>query len=178
VSSVDEPVEIVAYDSDWPDWYRVEADRIMRRLGGLVVGIEHIGSTAVPTLASKPIIDIMLGVRRFDNVELVVVGLPDLGYEDCGGASGRRYFRRRGERAFNLQIVEHSGELWITNLAFRDYLRHEPESARAYAEAKTEAARTAPTLLAYSEAKRRGLEDLLERAREWNDSLPKGDSAS
>jgi GrpB-like predicted nucleotidyltransferase (UPF0157 family) len=168
MAPVDEPVEIVAYDGGWPGWYRVEADRIMQRLASRVVAIEHIGSTAVPGLASKPIIDLMVGIPRFDDVESFAADLSDLGYEDCGGASGRRYFRRRGERAFNVQIVEHEGELWNSNLAFRDYLRHHADSASAYAEVKTEAARAAPTLLAYSTAKQRGLESLLDRAKDWD----------
>lgn len=162
--SVDEPVTLAAYDERWPRHFTDEAARLRSALGELAIEIAHIGSTAVRGLVAKPIVDVMLGVRDPLGLE-IVARLEPLGYEDCGRVGGRRYLRKRhGGQQFNVQVVEYDGRLWRENLAFRDYLRSHPEAARGYAEAKRAALEHAPTLLAYSHAKSRTIEDLLRRA--------------
>lgn len=168
--SLDEPVEIVDYDPRRARAYRGERDRVRLALALASLKFEHIGSTAVPGLAGKPIVDIMAGAAPAvwaarDELRPRIVAL---GYEDLGeaGVPGRLYFTRRTAlRAFNLSLVEFDGRHWKANLAFRDYLRAHPEEAAAYASAKREAiAAGAKTLLAYSAAKAAPLEAILGRA--------------
>lgn len=163
--SVDEPVELVAYDAAWPSRFAREHRRLRARIG-CPATIEHIGSTAVPGLAAKPIIDIMIGVDPA-HVDAVARAIVAAGYEDLGeaGVPGRRYLRRRAARAYNVHVVELGGQLWRDNLAVRDYLRRHPRQAARYAEAKRHAIASAPTLLAYSDGKAAFVEDLVRRSR-------------
>jgi GrpB-like predicted nucleotidyltransferase (UPF0157 family) len=161
---VDERVEIVPPDPRWQADFETEAARL-REVLGPDGALEHIGSTAVPGLAAKPIIDVMLGVADLAESQGMVDLLVALGYVDHGGAPGRRYLARRAEPAFNVQVVERQGELWRANLLLREFLRASPDAARRYEAAKREALRAEPFLLAYSEAKRTAIEELLEAAR-------------
>ncbi|HSS39323.1 MAG TPA: GrpB family protein, partial [Polyangia bacterium] len=157
--NLDEPVEITDFDPRLARAYRGERDRLRLGLATASLKFEHIGSTAVPGLAGKPIVDLMLGASPpvWATREELRPRLVALGYEDLGeaGVPGRLHFRRRTAlRAFNVALVEEGGDLWRANLAFRDYLRAHPEEAAAYGSAKREAiASGAQTLLAYSTAK-------------------------
>jgi GrpB-like predicted nucleotidyltransferase (UPF0157 family) len=163
-AEVDEAVEIVAADASWPGTFDQEAGRLRAALADVEVALEHIGSTAVPGLGAKPIVDVMLGVPARVQSE-VVARVLRLGYVDHGGGPGRRYLARRDGKAFNVQVVEHEGELWDANLLLRDFLRSSPEAARRYEAGKRAAAAAEPFLLGYSEAKRRLVEKLLAEAR-------------
>lgn len=168
---IDEPVEIVEYNPIYEGRYRAERDRLRLGLATATLKFEHIGSTAVPGLAGKPVVDLMLGASPavWAGLEELRARIVALGYEDLGeaGVPGRIYFRRRTKlRAFNVALVEEGGALWRENVALRDYLRAHPEAAAKYAEAKRAAvARGARTLLAYSEAKKSVLEKLVNEAR-------------
>jgi GrpB-like predicted nucleotidyltransferase (UPF0157 family) len=166
VSSVDEPVTISPYDPRWPQEFAREAARLRAALVGVALGIEHIGSTAVPGLPAKPIVDVMVGVASRTDQDTVARLLEPLGYEDCGGAPGRRYLRTRAcdDQPCNAQVIEFEGELWRANLRLREHLRAHPEAVRHYAEAKRRAAQEAPTLLAYSKLKDDVIAELLAQA--------------
>lgn len=164
MEDVDEPVSLSSYDLGWPLRFAQEADRLRQRLGDVLIDVEHIGSTAVPGLVAKPIVDVMVGVAANMPHDVVVRLLEPLGYEDCGGAPGRRYLRRRGDEQFNVQVIEHGGSLWTTNLRLRQYLRTHPEAVRRYADVKRSAASQAPMLLAYSKLKDVVITELLAQA--------------
>ena len=159
---VDEPVELVPPDPLWPAQFEEEAARLRAGLHGLEFGLEHIGSTAVPGLAAKPIVDVMVGVSSMVESDPVVERVIALGYVELEGAPGRRYLRRRGERNFNAQVVERDGDLWGANIRFRELLRKSPAAARRYETAKRAAAEASPSLLAYSEAKAPTIRALLD----------------
>ena len=169
----DEPVEIVDYDPRRAHGYRGERDRVRLGLATASLKYEHIGSTAVPGLAGRPIVDLMLGASPtvWAAVEELRPRVVALGYEDLGeaGVPGGISFRKRTAlRAFNLVLVEEGGPLWRDNLALRDYLRAHADDAIAYASAKRAAvASGATTLLAYSAAKANALAALVEKARVW-----------
>ncbi|MFN8224674.1 MAG: nitroreductase/quinone reductase family protein [Gaiellales bacterium] len=172
-SAIDEEVTLSAPSPAWPTRYAAEAERLQARLG-TAVKLEHIGSTAVPGLLAKPVIDIMVGVASGGEVA-AVSELCALGYEDCGGPPDRRYLRLRGAKPhFNAQVVEREGPLWVGNLTFRDYLRRDPEATRRYADAKTRALRSEARLLGYSRLKAPTIEALLRAAREPSPSAPEG----
>lgn len=172
--TLDEIVDIADYDPEWPGHYRSDAAELAQALSERIGGLEHFGSTAVPGMSAKPVIDVLVGVVHWpmatDDREL----LQALGYEYLGeaGVAGREYFRRRGIHATNLAVVEWQGRLWNDNLMFRDYLRAQPAAAAVYSHAKREAwSGGARSLLAYSAAKAVTMAELMKRAREWRSAI-------
>jgi len=156
MAALDEPIHLSDYDAQWSDFYAAEAARISAGLPTADIAIEHIGSTAVPRLAAKPIIDVMVGAKAGQNLAAVRAALVALGYEDMGeaGAPGRIYLRKRAEQAFNVALVEYVGRHWRSNLALRDFLRMNPKAAQEYAEIKAKAFKQGLcSLLAYSDFK-------------------------
>ena len=89
-------VRVVPYDVRWPAQYVIEAHHIRRALGNVAVAIHHIGSTSVPGLSAKPVIDILVEVNGLADVDTRTPAVESLGYEAKGefGIPGRRYFRR------------------------------------------------------------------------------------
>ena len=155
VTDLDEAIHLSEYDPQWPVLFGTEAQRISHGLAADVT-IEHIGSTAVPGLLGKPVIDIMVGTEPHHRVEAVRAALVDLGYEDMGeaGVPGVIYFRRRIGDAFNIALVPRDGPLWACNLAVRDHLRTNPDARREYAETKRQAFDNGiQSLLAYCDYK-------------------------
>ena len=155
IGSVDEPVQLCPYDPQWPAQFTCEARRIEANLCP-GVRIEHIGSTSVPGLLAKPIIDIMLGLETQHGVNPVRAQLASAGYDDMGeaGVPGRIYFRRRAANAYNVHLTLVGGAIWRTNLALREYLRSHPGAVIEYAEAKRAALeKSSARLLAYSDYK-------------------------
>ncbi|MFC4306742.1 GrpB family protein [Cohnella boryungensis] len=165
---LDEEIIISEYDPEWPLWYIDEACSL-HYIFGPEVHIEHFGSTSIPGLAAKPIVDILVGITNFPNVAASQLQeLKRLGYERPGSAStpGRLYFRKRGARSFNLAVTQFRSDLWNDNLIIRDYLRQNPNEARHYAEHKMDAYKKGfRTLLAYSDQKSDFIMDLLSRAK-------------
>ena len=165
-----EPVEIAEYDPAWPALFERERDMIAGALGDLMVAIEHVGSTAVPGLGAKPVIDIMIGVRNLTDGERCVGPLEGLGYEYKGeyGIPGRLYFRRltKGGRSHQIHMVEHESDFWERLLLFRDYLREHPGEARAYYELKVRlAAQFRTDREGYTEAKTEFIQAAQAKAR-------------
>ncbi|MEE8390599.1 MAG: GrpB family protein, partial [Anaerolineae bacterium] len=140
--NVREAVELVSYDPNWPAQYESEKAHIQAVLGDLAVGIYHIGSTAVPGLAAKPVIDILVTVRRLQDATACVAPLQTLDYTfvDYPQNIDRRFFRKGTPRTHHLHIVEQGGASMIEHLAFRDALRADPELVQRYAELKAKLA--------------------------------------
>jgi GrpB-like predicted nucleotidyltransferase (UPF0157 family) len=156
------PVRIVDYDPAWPAKYEAEKDALLKTAGAWLVAIEHLGSTSVPGLAAKPVIDMVAAVARLDDAKHVMEPLAALGYDYVPEYEvempERRYFRkgRRGSDGdkYHLHVVEPDSEFWRRHLAFRDYLRAHPEAAREYADLKRRLASEHGTDVdAYTEAK-------------------------
>jgi GrpB-like predicted nucleotidyltransferase (UPF0157 family) len=170
MKDIDEPVLLVPYDDAWPSRYDGERLRIAAAFGvepraGLM---QHIGSTAVPGLVGKPVIDIMLGVGSWPPRPEFIARICKLGYENLGeaGIPGRIYLRRRDLNSYNAHVVQRGGEHWTNNLAIRDLLRRDPGSRARYAAAKRAALDAGKgRLLAYSEAKEEAVAELLAAAR-------------
>jgi GrpB-like predicted nucleotidyltransferase (UPF0157 family) len=169
MAQVDEDVALVAHDPQWPADFERERARIIAVFELPAQTIEHIGSTAVPGLIAKPVIDMMLGVPQMPPAPNLVSRLEILGYENLGeaGVPGRTYLRLRGDRNFNLHIVERGGAHWVNNLALRDLLLRDPAARERYAAAKRAALDAGATrLLAYSAAKNSAVAELLASARQ------------
>ena len=162
-----EIVRVVEYDARWPSLYEEERARILDALGDAVLDIQHIGSTAVPGLGAKPVIDIMVGVADLAAGEKCIHPLEDLGYEHRGeaGIPGRLYFRKGASRTHHLHMVKRGGAFWETHTRFRDYLRSHPDEASRYYKLKKQlAARFGADREAYTEGKAPFIESVLARA--------------
>ena len=135
---------LVDYDPRWPIQFGQEKARILSAIGSKVVAIEHYGSTAVPGLEAKPVIDILIAVHHLDDVNEFIEPLRELGYEyrpiNEVLILGTRYFRRgaSGANTHHIRVVEAGSDLWRQYLLFRDYLRGHLEEARRYAQLKRE----------------------------------------
>jgi GrpB-like predicted nucleotidyltransferase (UPF0157 family) len=135
-------VVIVEYDPRWPTLYVEEKRRILAAIGSHILTIEHIGSTAVPGLGAKPIIDIMVGLRHLADAPPCIPRLQAIGYEYVPEHEQqlpeRRYFHKgkEGNRTHHLHMVETASEFWHRHLLFRDYLRAHPDTAQQYYELK------------------------------------------
>jgi GrpB-like predicted nucleotidyltransferase (UPF0157 family) len=166
------PIVIVDYDPRWPEMFRAERDAILSATGPRLVAIEHVGSTAVPGLGAKPIIDIMAGVRRLAEAAECIAPLAPLGYrylpEYEALIPDRRFFRKGppGPITHHLHLVELGGDFWERHLLFRDYLRTHPEAAEAYYQLKRQmAARFSPDRNAYTDSKTQFIRSVEDRAR-------------
>lgn len=159
-AAIHEDVALRPHDAAWADVFERERARLDALLPGTFVQIAHIGSTAVPGLVAKPVIDLLAGIRTLDGVDELVDRLCENGYttsrEFNATLADRRWLMRwkNGHRTHHLHIVVHAGEPWLDRLAFRDTLRRDPELARRYAELKTAlATRHRDDREAYTEAK-------------------------
>lgn len=130
------PIQVVPYDPKWPFMFEQEANKLKSALGSNCVAIHHVGSTAVPGLASKPTIDIIAGVK---DLVFDYKGLSDLNYEYRGGFNLplRKCFTYRSpELNVNLHIFEKDDPEIELNLLFRDYLKTHLEARDEYAALK------------------------------------------
>jgi GrpB-like predicted nucleotidyltransferase (UPF0157 family) len=141
------PPRVVSYQRMWPLAYEQEARLLRAVLHGLEHRIEHVGSTAVPGLPAKPVIDVMIGqadYRRFDALQHAIEGLGyvrDLRAE--ADEPARKVFRKgpgdhRRLRTHHLHVTEEGGDYWRRLLAFRDELRRNREAAAEYTTVKLE----------------------------------------
>jgi GrpB-like predicted nucleotidyltransferase (UPF0157 family) len=140
---------LVAYDPLWADAFEQEKARLAHALGAVAKGIEHYGSTAVPGLCAKPILDIMVGISPLSEWERCKPALEALGYDYAAdaGVPGHYIFGRgrdRTERTHLVHVVEFLGDSWRGSLAFRDALRSDAGLREAYAHEKERAAALAP----------------------------------
>lgn len=162
-------MKVVPYDPDWPRRFRQERAVLDAVFSGSDVTIEHIGSTAVPGLGAKPVIDVLVGLTKLTEVENRVTALEAKGYEYVPQYEiqlpERRYFRkpRFRPRAFHLHCVLKGSDLWLRHIAFRDYLRTHAEAAVAYYALKRELAGRC-SKEAYAEAKSPFIEEILASA--------------
>ena len=165
-------VIVVPYSPDWPAAFAREAARIRAALGDNCIAVHHIGSTAVPGLAAKPILDLLPVVRDLAAAADARPALERLGYEWMGefGIPGRRYLRKGGdERTHQVHIFARDDRAQIArHLAVRDYLRAFPEAARRYGALKTALARRFPwDIEAYCDGKDAFVRELEREALAW-----------
>ena len=138
-------IEIVTYSEDWPDVFEKEKVAILSKAAQAIVAIHHIGSTAVPGLSAKPIIDILIETPSLEIFDKHSAAFESLGYEGLGemGISGRRYFRKGGENRTHQIHAFATGDPGLPrHLAFRDYLRAHPEVCQEYDELKCKVVET------------------------------------
>ena len=164
---------VLPYDPGWVDAFIIEAQALSVALRPIEITLHHMGSTSVPGLAAKPVIDILGAVKTLEALDAAGSGMVELGYEVMGafGIEGRRYFRKTspgGMRTHHLHVYQ-TGSTQITrHLDFRDYLRAFPERAAAYARVKAAIIRGEHTPgLTYAEAKAGIVAELKAEAAAW-----------
>lgn len=138
-------VEIVAYNQEWPHQAQIEIDKVRAILPkSEVIDIQHVGSTAIPGLSAKPILDIQIAARSLDVMKVIAVpALQKLGYEYwADNPDTERMFFVKGmppfgeKRTHHVHIVEPSSKHWEGKILFRDYLTSHPELAKEYEQLK------------------------------------------
>lgn len=131
-----EKVRLSPYQSVWVEEFAQEAARLRTALGNCAIEIEHVGSTSIPGMAAKPLIDIMVTVPNLHGEPNILPRLEHLGYEFRPEASDEnRLFLAKGartRRTHHVHVVQHGGEEAVKLRTFRDYLKGHPEVAREY----------------------------------------------
>jgi GrpB-like predicted nucleotidyltransferase (UPF0157 family) len=153
-------VVISAYSAEWSSLFRAVRDELFEAFAPIEVAIEHIGSTSVPGLAAKPVIDVLLGANALADVESKIESLAERGYAYVPKYERelpmRRYFVKSpvGSLRIHLHAVEHGSRLWQEHLAFRDALRTDSALRAEYQALKLDLAqRFADDKPAYTDAK-------------------------
>jgi GrpB-like predicted nucleotidyltransferase (UPF0157 family) len=171
VSGSSEFIEIVDHDPSWAALFEEERARLAAAFDGRAAGIEHIGSTSVPGLCAKPIVDILVGLRELSLSSAEIEAMQRLGYEYLGefGLPGRLYFRKGEPRTHHVHVVTYGGDHWERHIAFRDTLRSNPEERRRYDELKRRLAAEGHPREAYTEMKTPFIREVEARARARGD---------
>ncbi len=173
------PVKIVDYDPNWPKIFEREKKLILSAVGHIVVKIEHIGSTAIPGLGAKPIVDILVAVNHLKDAGKCIEPLKLIGYEYKPRLEAdipeRRFFGKGDplrEQHYHLHMVELTSDFWKRHLLFRNYLRTHPEAAREYHKLKQQlASEYGRNREGYTEAKTPFIESIVAKARIENEGL-------
>lgn len=162
-------VKLAPHSPEWARLFEAEKARLLAAIGEYVLDIQHVGSTSVTGLSAKPIIDIAIAVRDFDEARVCIEPMARLGYTYKGeNGIPRRHFFVRGEtRTHHIHMNERHSRDWQEQILFRDYLRRHAESAQEYAALKAELARRFPAdRESYTEAKAPFIQMVLRLAGE------------
>jgi GrpB-like predicted nucleotidyltransferase (UPF0157 family) len=161
-------IDVTRYDPAWPEQFRIEASKLTDLLAPWLAGpVEHIGSTAVPGLAAKPILDMMAGVHDLRAANDAIPALKAHGYAQGQHRPETLWFhkaRTESDPEQNLHLTEPGSSLWRERLAFRDALRADPELARQYQELKERLAPDSTDIAAYNAGKREFVVEVLAKA--------------
>ncbi|MDQ3711997.1 MAG: GrpB family protein [Acidobacteriota bacterium] len=166
-------VEVVPHNPRWRNAFEAEAKHIAAAIGEKVVAIHHIGSTAIPNIYAKPVIDLLVEVRDITEMDGRSSAMESLGYEVMGeyGIPGRRYFRKDNQKRIRTHQIHafESGSAEIErHLAFRDYIIAHPEDARNYSELKRKLAEQHPQSLDdYMDGKDGFIKEMDQLAARW-----------
>lgn len=146
-------VRVVPYDETWPNLYEAEAAQLREAFGSSLRVLEHVGSTSIPGLAAKPVIDVVASVESLDDLD--IGALEALGYRyvpKFGEELPNRLYFTRGD--YHLHVYEQEHNEFMDYVRFRDYLRTHPEDAQAYGALKLRlASEHEDDRVAYQEAK-------------------------
>ncbi|MEO0540876.1 MAG: GrpB family protein [Cyanobacteria bacterium P01_A01_bin.105] len=166
-------VEVVPHAPMWKEAFEVESQHIANALGDNVVAVHHIGSTAIPGIYAKPIIDLLVEVRDIAQVDDHNSSMVSLGYDRMGeyGIPGRRYFRKdnpAGSRTHHVHTFQMGSPQVARHLAFRDYMVTHPDDAQRYSDLKRSLAKAHPTNIdGYMDGKDSFIQEIDKKAAQW-----------
>ncbi len=164
---------IEPHRSSWSRDYEIESVKVTDAIGPALNTLHHIGSTAIPGIHAKPIIDILADVTSLESLDQRQQEMVALGYEALGefGIPGRRYFRKNdstGMRTHQIHAFAHQSPHIVRHLAFRDYLIAHPDAAQAYGELKRRLIQTCNgDIDAYMNGKDAFIKDTERKALSW-----------
>lgn len=165
-------IEVVDYDVNWSEKFKEEAIKIKEALGENVIGIHHIGSTAIPRIKAKPVIDVLVEVADIEIVDKRNGDMIELDYEALGehGIKNRRYFRKGGNnRTHHVHVFQTGNSEIARHINFRDYMIAHPQDAKAYSELKERLAKEYTyDSLSYVAGKNDFVREIDEKARIWS----------
>jgi GrpB-like predicted nucleotidyltransferase (UPF0157 family) len=168
-----DPVWIIPYDATWPEQFQQLAQLLRNALGPVALRIDHIGSTSVPGLAAKPVIDIQISVADFEPLDAYRLPLERLGYifRADNPERTKRYFREApGHPRVHIHVRRSGSFSEQFALLFRDYVRTRPDVASHYAQLKIGLAQRYSQVedrVAYTEAKSPFIWKVIAQADEW-----------
>jgi GrpB-like predicted nucleotidyltransferase (UPF0157 family) len=164
-------VEVTPYNQQWASMFEEEANKLRHIFGEQLVAIHHIGSTSVPGLEAKPIIDIMSVVKDIKLVDEHNESMQKIGYEPKGenGIPERRYFQKGGDnRTHHVHVYQVGSPHVERHMAFRDYLRTHPSVVKEYGDLKRKLAQEFPyDIESYIQGKERLVVTIEQQALEW-----------
>ena len=162
-------IQLLAYEPEWQILFLEERDRLQASIGEYVLDIQHIGSTSIPGIAAKPILDIGIAIINSEEGVRCIQPMEKLGYKYKGenGIPRRHYFVKGAPRTHHVHMVEFESEDWRSHLLFRDFLIENPEIARSYEKLKRELAKQfARDRATYQAGKNSFIKAVLYKARE------------
>lgn len=165
-------IRVVSHDALWAGLFAAESSALAAVFGSRAIEIQHVGSTSIPGLPAKPIIDILVVVDDIRQVDLLNPAMIALGYELQGeyGIAGRRFFTKGGdlERSHQVHVFQHDHPEVRAMLDFRDYLRAHPGEVIAYGRLKERLARLhRDDIIAYNAGKDAFVKEMIRKARAW-----------
>ncbi|NCC70380.1 GrpB family protein [bacterium] len=171
---------LLKYQNSWVKEFQLEAKKIREILGDSVIDIQHIGSTSIPGMTAKPIVDIGVLVDSIDNIPFFVEKLSSIGYLYFPTMSSvERIFLRKGNPIkYHLSIACPKHSFWNRNIMFRDYLRNHPELTEEYIQLKLNNISITPEIdfgdlsksQAYNNGKGEFVQKVLDLAKKGEDS--------
>jgi GrpB-like predicted nucleotidyltransferase (UPF0157 family) len=162
-------LQLSPYEPNWPRLFLAEKEQLCASLQNHILDIQHIGSTSIPGMTAKPILDIGVAVSNFEEAIQCVPLLEQIGYKYKGenGIPRRHYFVKGNPRTHHLHMLEATSEEWNHHLLFRDYLCKNAAVAQAYANLKQQlTTRFANDREAYQAGKESFIQTVLQQARE------------
>lgn len=164
-------IRLTEYDDKWIHKYEEEVNLLELIFGEEIITFEHFGSTSVPGMKAKPVIDMMCIVKAINKIDSFNEKMNSLGYDVAGewGLPGRRLFRKGGEnRSHHIHFYQFDNPQIHRHLIFRDYLRSHPDEVELYTNLKVELAERFDDTSFYSQAKKTFVKEMENRALQWH----------
>lgn len=161
-------VKLSPYTEEWKLLFEKEKANLQTVVGSYILDVQHVGSTSIPGMLAKPIIDIAIAVANFEEAKVCIGPIETLGYEYKGefGIPHRHYFVKGDPRIFHIHMSEITDLQWQNLLLFRDYLCQHPDVANEYAELKMQLASKYPQdRSAYLDGKASFIASVIQLAR-------------
>lgn len=164
-------VKLSKYNPKWKTLFEEESALIFSAVEDFIVDIQHIGSTAIPNIVAKPIIDILAAINSLSNIAIIIEPLKTIGYIYRGeqGIPDRHLFVKGGEdyRTHHLHVVEKEHSEWPKHILFRDYLIKHPQEAQEYSKLKQDLLKKYElNREKYTESKSDFITKILEKAKQ------------
>lgn len=163
-------VRLSEYDANWIQMFNEEALLLKHIFGDEIINFEHFGSTSVPGMKAKPVIDMMCLVKDIKIINTFNEQMLSLDYDVAGewGIEGRRLFRKGGEdRTHHIHVYQQGNPHIQRHLVLRDYLRAHPDEVESYSSLKEDLAQRYDDTTFYSKAKKPFVVELEQRALNW-----------